>query len=123
MLRQLLRFGGVGMTALVLHWCVVLLLVPFGMAPLVANVFAFLLAFQVSYFGHRILTFGAQAIPHRQTFPRFASVAGLSFLVNESLYAILLTWTPLGYQWALLLVLALVAALTFVLSRYWAFAA
>jgi hypothetical protein len=49
-------------------------------------------------------------------------VALLSFAVNEFLFGLLLRFTTLDYRIALGMVLVAVAALTFVLARYWAFA-
>ncbi|KDE40118.1 MAG: GtrA family protein [Nitrincola lacisaponensis] len=123
MLAQVSRFALVGISALIVHWLVVRLLVPLGMPPLIANVFGFAVAFNVSYFGHRKLTFKADALNHSRTLPRFASVALGSFAVNEALYALLLMLTPLRYDVALLLVLGIVAVLTYLFSRFWAFAA
>lgn len=122
MKRELLWFGVIGVSALVTHFLLVALLVPLGMQPLVANVIAWLLAFQLSYWGHRLKTFKAAHLPHRQTLPRFFAVSGLSFLLNETMYWGLLRFTPLDYRLALLVVLFCVALLTFVLSRMWAFA-
>lgn len=122
MLAQISRFIGVGVSALMVHWLVVRLLVPLGIPPLIANVFGFAVAFNVSYFGHRKLTFKAEELSHSRTLPRFASVAMGSFAVNESLYALLLTFTTLRYDLALFIVLGVVAVLTYVFSRFWAFA-
>jgi putative flippase GtrA len=113
----------VGLSALATHWVVLILVVSgTGLHPLVANVIAFMVAFNVSYFGHRELTFAAQDRPHRRTASRFAAVAASMFLVNEVLYWALLSWTTLRYDIASLIVLAAVATLTFVLSKLWAFA-
>jgi putative flippase GtrA len=120
-MMQLSRFGLVGMAALVVHWLVVVILVPLALVPLVANMFAFLVAFQVSYFGHRRWTFAATHLPMQQTLPRFLLVALASFALNEVCYALLLYYTSLDYRVSLLLVLALVASLTFVTSKKWAF--
>ncbi len=122
MLAQVSRFIGVGVTALIVHWLVVRLLVPLGLVPLLANVFGFVVAFNVSYFGHRKLTFKAEELSHSRTLPRFATVALGSFAVNEILYALLLTFTPLRYDLALLVVLGVVAVMTYLFSRFWAFA-
>lgn len=122
MKRELLWFALIGSSALLSHFLLVTLLVPLGLQPLVANVIAYLLAFQVSYWGHRRKTFEANHLPHRQTLPRFFAVASVSFLLNEALYFLLLQFTELDYRVALLLVLLVVAVLTFVLSRTWAFA-
>lgn len=122
MLAQVSRFIGVGITALIVHWLVVRMLVPQGMPPLIANVFGFVVAFNVSYFGHRKLTFKAEELNHSRTLPRFAAVALGSFAVNETLYALLLIFTPLRYDLALFFVLGVVAVLTYIFSRFWAFA-
>ncbi|BEV73696.1 MULTISPECIES: GtrA family protein [unclassified Paludibacterium] len=122
MKQQLFWFGVVGISALIVHFVVVtVFLTPLGLAPLLANIVGFLVAFQVSYWGHRQLTFGQVSVPHHQALPRFFGIACLSFAVNESLYALLLRYTPLDYRVALLIVLFTVAALTFVLSKLWAF--
>jgi putative flippase GtrA len=123
-IRQLLHFGGVGGAAAATHYSVVLVLAALGMHPLLANVFAFLTAFQVSYFGHRHLTFAdsAAGLPHRQTLPRFFAVASGSFLLNEALFWLLLRYTPLPYQVSLGIVMVVVAVVTFLLSRMFAFA-
>ncbi|AXK39927.1 GtrA family protein [Crenobacter cavernae] len=120
---ELARFGVVGVAALLVHLAMVSLwLVPAGLAPLFANVFAFLTAFVVSYLGHRHLTFCAGHVAHRQALPRFFAVACTGFAVNESLYFVLLHDTPFDYRVALLIVLATVAAQTFALGKLWAFA-
>lgn len=120
MILQLVRFGAVGIAAMGVHWLVVALLVPLGPAPLLANVIGFAIAFSVSYTGHRNWTF-ASAEPHATTLRRFLAVALASFALNELIYLLLLRYTALDYRAALAIVLVAVAALTFVLSRYWAF--
>ncbi|MDB6060653.1 MAG: GtrA family protein [Verrucomicrobiaceae bacterium] len=120
MITQLARFGAVGIAAMAVHWIIVALLVPFGIAPLIANIIGFAIAFNVSYFGHRNWTFNSAAA-HSNTFTRFLTVAIASFLLNEAMYSLLLRFTALDYRVALFIVLGAVAALTFVLSRYWAF--
>ncbi|MDR3413564.1 MAG: GtrA family protein [Formivibrio sp.] len=122
MKAELARFGGVGIAAMLVHMATVSLwLVPIGLHPLMANVFAFLIAFAVSYFGHRHLTFRAGHVAHRQALPRFFAVACLGFMANESLYFLLLHYTLLDYRIALFIVLGTVAAMTFVLGKLWAF--
>lgn len=123
MIGQLARFGVVGVAAMAVHWLVVAALVPLGAAPLIANIVAFAVAFNVSYAGHRRWTFAAAtpAAPASGTpFWRFLGVALLSFALNETLYYGLLR-QGMEYRLALFVVLVAVAALTFVLSRYWAF--
>ncbi len=120
-MHQLLRFGIVGTGAMFLHWLVVIILVHLSMAPLVANVIGFICAFQLSYWGHRQWTFNAGALSHRQTLLRFVTVSCSSFMINETMYFVLLRYTALDYRLALVIVLLTVAALTYLLSRQWAF--
>jgi len=122
MSRELLWFGIIGVSAMLAHFVLVaVILVPLGLPPLIANIVAFLLAFQISYWGHRHKTFEAGHVPHRQALPRFFMVSCLSFCLNEAMYFVLLHFTPLDYRLALLIVLGCVAVLTFVLSKLWAF--
>jgi len=100
---------------------VVSLLVPAGLHPLLANIIAFLVAFQVSYFGHARWTFSVTDPGSRKHKVRFFGVSVLSFVVNEIMYALLLNVLHLHYLLALFIVLISVAVLTFVLSRLWAF--
>lgn len=123
MKRELFWFGIVGITAMLVHLgSVSLLLVPLGLPPLVANVIAFLIAFQVSHAGHHRLSFGSAQAPAARSRQRFFVVALASFAVNELMYAALLRFTDLDYRVALAIVLVAVAALTFVSARNWAFA-
>ena len=123
MSRELFWFGVVGVTAMLVHLaCVSLIFVPLGLHPLVANLIAFLIAFQVSHAGHQRLTFGHQEAPAARSRVRFFGVALMSFFINELMYWALLRFTSLDYRVALAMVLIAVAALTFVIARQWAFA-
>lgn len=123
MSRELFWFGAVGVTAMLVHLaCVALVLVPLGLDPLIANLIAFLIAFQVSHAGHRRLTFGHHDAPAARSRVRFFGVALTSFVVNELMYWALLRFTSMDYRAALAIVLVAVAALTFVVARQWAFA-
>lgn len=119
--QQLIWFGLIGASAAVVHLGLVWWLVAqFGLAPLVANVIGFSVAFFVSFFGHHQRTFATHGAPVRQALPRFVLVAALGFVSNEVLYAVLLRW-GMEYRLALFLVLVAVAGMTWLLSRFWAF--
>lgn len=121
-MKQIHWFVVVGALAALVHLSVVRGLVPLGLPPLAANVFGFLVAFGVSYVGHRRFTFATAKASVRQSLPRFFATALASFALNEALYAILLATTALNYAVALFIVLVVVALVTFVVSKYWAFA-
>ncbi|MFG5777227.1 GtrA family protein [Comamonas sp. J-3] len=122
-LPQSLQFVCVGAAAAATHLLVVALLVQtLAWAPLAANVVGFLLAFCVSYSGHAMLTFSAQHSSHQQALPRFFLVACSSFLLNEALYYAALHWLHWPYLPSLFAVLVIVAVVTFVAAKFWAFA-
>ncbi|RQO58530.1 GtrA family protein [Paucibacter sp. KBW04] len=122
-MKSLLWFGAVGASAAAVHFGVVWALVEnWGLPALAANVAGFLLAFGVSFAGHHRLSFAAQKATVRESLPRFAAVAVLGFVSNELLYALLLG-LGMEYRLALILVLVGVAAMTWMLSRFWAFRA
>lgn len=125
-LLRVVRFGIVGISAAVVHYLVVIGLVEWGhVAPLLANVGGFVVAFWVSYFGHRHWTFFDAVATHTDgnhpSFLRFLLVAVLGFIMNEVQFYLLLRYFGLPYYFALALVVLTVAVLTYVLSRLWAF--
>ena len=86
-----------------------------------ANIAGFIAAFPVSYFGHHKFSFGDQDASHTQAFPRFLSVAVLGFLANQTLVLNGIEYTNLPFWLVLGVVMVLVAASTYVLSKFWVF--
>lgn len=121
-LPQLLQFGLVGAAAAATHLaCVWALVAGAGLAPLVANVLAFAVAFVVSYRGHARLTFHAAGARGWPSLWRFLAVASSAFVANELLYWLALERLHWHYFWSQAGILVLVAAGTFVSSKFWAF--
>jgi putative flippase GtrA len=120
--RQLFYFGIVGTTAAIVQLSIVIFLVRnTSLHPLVANVVGFLFAFNVSYFGHRRLTFEETQTQHPIAIRRLFSVAACTFIANESLFYIFLRVFKIHYFVALLLVLLILPISTFILNKYWVF--
>ena len=119
------RFIVVGCTAAAVHWSVVRLAVGFtGMAPLLANLLGWMVAFGVSFAGHHRWTF--RDVPGRSaghSLPRFLLISLAGLAVNEVAYALALAWGGWRYDLTLAGVLVLVAVGTFVAGRLWAFRA
>jgi putative flippase GtrA len=112
----------VGTAAAAVHFGVVIALVSWARwPPLWANPAAWLVAFVVSYAGHRTLTFADAHAPRARSLRRFFVVSALGFVVNHAAYAWLLTQHGLEYRVALAAVLVAVAVLSFTASRRWAF--
>ncbi|WP_173237892.1 GtrA family protein [Legionella antarctica] len=119
--HRLIYFGVTGVSAATVHVITVSGLVTFmQVRPLVANIFAFLLAFNVSFLGHRYFTFAKLHNQKQLSLPHFFLVASSAGVINELLYFLLLDYTPLGYLIALIIVLGLVSVYSFMLSRFWA---
>lgn len=119
---QLYRFGIIGIAAACTQFAGVLFLVHFFyLNPYLANALAFLVAFQVSFQGHKFWTFSSET-EHSHTMPKYLVVALLSFCLNEGLYTYFLLRLNLNYSVALIIVLIIIPPVTFILSKFWAFA-
>lgn len=101
-------------SALILEGCLML-------SPGLANFLAFLLAFPVSYFGHRALSFADSGNTHGYALPRFLLVACTGFSGNQIMLLALLRFSDMPFWLALAIVMGIVALATYLLSRYWAF--
>lgn len=123
MMKGILRFISVGGVATLTHYLVVLSLVYlFALYPELANIFGFLSAFAISFIGHWRWTFREQRACLRFALPAFASVALGMFLLNAVVFHLLLKYASLRFELALFFAQALVVILTYVASKYWAFA-
>lgn len=119
--HRLAYFASIGCAAASVHILIVFCLVHYTHIPaLVANIFAFFIAFNVSFFGHKYLTFHQLQDKTTLSLPHFFLVAASAGAINELLYFLVLRYTHLHYLIALVLVLGLVSMYSFVLSRYWA---
>lgn len=122
LLGQLTWFVMVGCAAAATHWLVAVTCISQWHAPAaLANFAGWLVALWVSFSGHYFLTFQHHTKTWWPALQRFVGVSLAGFVLNELAFLSLLRWTSVPYTLALALVLVGVAALTFVLSRYWAF--
>jgi putative flippase GtrA len=120
--RQLFIFCFIGGLASIVNFIVLIFIVEtFNWQPLPANIIAFFLAYQVSFFGHHQLTFRNQATSRKRVvWVKFLVVALFSFILNEGLFAVYLFFIPY-YQLALFCTLITVPPITFALAKVWAF--
>jgi putative flippase GtrA len=118
--RNALWFLAVGGAAALTH-LLVFSLTQHRMWPELANACGFLVAFLVSFFGHRLLSFRDASTSVAQSFQRFAVTALAGFASNEVVFMLLLRGAGWPALLALLLALLVAAAQTYVLSRFWAF--
>ena len=121
MLGAAARFALTGGVATLVHLAVAIMLIRLGVAPLIGNSAAFATAFMVSFWGHHLFTFAGHGVDAQNSLSRFAIVAVLGFIANESGLALLLKLATTPAELALLVSTLLAAVFTFFLSRYWAF--
>ncbi len=118
--RTGLWFVLVGAGAAFTHLAVFTLAEP-HLWPEMANAVGFVVAFGVSFAGHRWLSFQDAGTSLWQSFRRFSVTALAGFAANELIFVVLLRGLGLPSFLALFLALVLASAQTFVLSRLWAF--
>jgi len=119
----ILRFISVGGLATLTHYFAALMMAHlFRFHPEVANVCGFVIAFTVSFLGHWRWTFRDQQARFHRALPAFALVAAIMFLLNALILHLLLKYAPFRFELALLLAQSMVVVLTYVASKYWAFA-
>lgn len=122
LLRQLTYFGLIGSCAAAVQLLTVIALVETTrLEPLLANAVGFLLAFNVSYLGHRRFTFADTNAKHHIAIRRLFTVASANFIANESLFFIFLRVFKLYYPVALFLTLIILPTITFILGKFWVF--
>lgn len=122
--RSISWFTIIGALAAAVHYVVAVTLESgFSIAPAWANLTGFLFAFPVSYFGHSRLSFSGHSASHHQAFPRFLAIALSSFFGNQILLLTALALLGWPFWLTLAIVMVIVAFITYVLSRHWAFKA
>jgi putative flippase GtrA len=118
--RSGLWFLAVGASAALTH-VAVFALTQQRLLPELANAAGFAVAFVVSFFGHRRLSFRDAGTTLAQSLGRFALTALAGFAANEAVFALLLRVAGWPALLALLAALVAAAGQTFLLSRFWAF--
>ncbi|HBN58937.1 GtrA family protein [Vreelandella aquamarina] len=116
---MLARFGGVGAIATLVHLSVaaIAFIIWPTISPFLANLLAFVVAFQVSFWGHRRFTFRKDGRAHR-----FFLLALGGFALNNSVLAALLAISPVEGIFAIIVATFTVPLLMYVAARFWAFA-
>lgn len=123
--KQAFWFLMVGATAALVHFLVLVSCVQLvNIAPSLANVIAFLVAFAVSFIGHFSLTFHH---PDSQkswvkSLPKWFTSSVAGFALNQTLFVLGLHW--LGDDYYVLIwfvVTGMVTMMTFALGKLWAF--
>lgn len=118
--RSTFWFLAVGSTAAATHVAVFSLVAPY-LWPELANALGFVIAFFVSFGGHRWLSFSDAGTSVGTSLGRFALTALSGFACNELVFVLLLRVLHWSTLVALVSALVLAAGQTYLLSRFWAF--
>lgn len=122
LIRQFSTFVGVGLTAAAAHFSTLTLLVEADvLGPVAASAVGFVAGGIVSYALNRRFTFESTRT-HAGAVPRFVMVAGVAFLLNETLMGILVHRMGLFYLLAQVITTGITMMWTFTGYRIWAFA-
>lgn len=121
-LGQVLRFASVGAVATATHYGIAVGAILMGVTTLSANAAGFACALVLGFLGHYHFTFRRSGSGAWQPLMRYCTLSLSSFAVAQGLLwgLVQLPWIPAPV--AVLMVMVLVAAANYVLSRYWAFA-
>ena len=119
-LKSLIAFFGVGAAAALTHLLVFRMALT-GFIPEVANALGFLIAFWVSFFGHRMASFRDTQNGVGESLLKFGFTAVAGFLVNELVFVVLHRVFSSSVWLAVFVGMGVAAAQTYGLSRYWAF--
>ncbi|MFN5701603.1 MAG: GtrA family protein [Betaproteobacteria bacterium] len=120
-MRGLSRYALVGLVATAAHYALLVCLVEWVAAPPGPAAFmGAVLGAGVAYLGNRRYTFSNTDMPHGQTAPRFAAIAGVGAVGNAGVVA---GGVALGLHYLLAQVLAtaVVMLATYHLNRVWTF--
>jgi putative flippase GtrA len=119
--QSILAFGTVGLLATVVHVVVGLALTEARLLrPFSANLVAFLLAFVVSYAGHRRFTFRS-GVSHARALPRFFATVATGLVLNQSIVYLAVDVLGWDYIVALAIVVTIVPVLVYLVLRHWTF--
>ncbi len=119
--HRVFKFIATGGAATVTHVTVFVVLVEiFKVPPVIASIPSFLIAFCVSYYGHRTWTFQSSGA-HAEELPKYAVVAVTGLLLNISITYVVVDVLLITYAVALVLSVTGVPVVTFWLSKKWVF--
>lgn len=122
LINQFARFVGVGLTAAFAHFSTLAILVEMdAVGPVLGSAVGFVVGGIVSYILNRRFTFDATR-SHAGAVPRFIVVAGVAFVLNETLMWLFVDKVGLFYLLAQFLTTGITMIWTFTGYRVWAFA-
>ena len=120
-LRQFLKFAGVGVVGTAVQYTTLFVLVQFaGIYPVAASTAGFILGALVNYHLNYIYTFDSSK-SHFEAMPKFFIVASVGLFLNGMIMQFFISYFALPYIFAQLIATALVLLWNFAANRVWTF--
>jgi len=120
-LRQFLKFAGVGVVGTAAQYTTLFVLVHFAdIYPVAASTAGFILGAFVNYYLNYIFTFESSK-PHFEAMPKFFSVAAVGLLLNGLIMEFFISFFSFPYIIAQLIATGLVLLWNFAANRMWTF--
>lgn len=121
-LREIARFGIVGVLATLTHFVILYALVErAGLVPSLANGAAFLCAVCVTWLGQSRWVFAGHGSTSVAKLLRFAVSLTVGLLANVAIMALATEVLDLGYRAGFVIACLVVPALSFVINKLWVF--
>jgi len=119
---QLCRFGTIGVLATITHSIVLIFLVEkMSWQPFFGNIMAFLVAVQVSFWGHKLFSFRNKDKSTIKMFSSFVVVALVGLSLNEIVFWIIVNLMSYSYFWALGIVVSVIPLMQFFIIKKFIF--
>ena len=119
--RQFIRFAGVGIVGTAGHYLVLVGLVELLFtSPLVGSSAGFAVGAFINYYLNRSYTFDS-SVPHIIGLPKFLSVAAVGMIINTSIMAVAISKLQMQYLIAQIIATALVLIWNFLGNKFWTF--
>ena len=119
--NEIFRFFVVGLTATFVHYSVALYLIKAQFSPYISNFFAFLVAVNVSYFGHFCWTFRLGLNGYACRLPKFLVVSITGVFVTQGVLYFLHDVLHLSSSVALAGAVLAIPPGTYVVAKFWVF--
>lgn len=119
-IREIIIYGMVGVTALIIQDSIYLLAPHFGVYPTVAMIIGNFVAMFVAYFGHTKFTFNKQHKFSRHEFSKFLITSCIGLLINAGGVRLITKVLMLDHLWGLIPTF-ISPLVTFLISKFWAF--
>ncbi|MFL0808897.1 MAG: GtrA family protein [Agarilytica sp.] len=122
LLRQIITFGVVGVTATLVHYFVALFFTEFfSVSVFASNILGYLSAVSVSLFGHSFYSFRKQIT--QRVVRRFVLVSISTLMGSEGVLYILHDVFTVHHRIALAVVVCTIPVITFFLNKFWVYSA